>query len=91
MTVPAPLAGRIEAVVIGASAGGVEALSLLLPSLPAGMRAAVFVVLHIPRERPSLLVDIFAPRCAVAVAARQAAMAAAAAASMPLPTATSIP
>jgi two-component system, chemotaxis family, protein-glutamate methylesterase/glutaminase len=53
----------IAAVVIGASAGGVEALSVLLPALPATLRVPVFVVLHLPRERPSLLVDIFTPRC----------------------------
>ncbi|KQP21993.1 chemotaxis protein CheB [Pseudorhodoferax sp. Leaf267] len=61
------LPARIEAVVIGASAGGVEALTALLPALPAGLRAPVFVVLHLPRERRSLLVDIFAPKCAVPV------------------------
>lgn len=68
--VPSPspsLAHRVDAVVIGASAGGVEALSALLPALPAGMRAAVCVVLHLPREHRSLLVEIFAPRCAVPV------------------------
>jgi len=54
----------IDAVVIGTSAGGVEALMALLPALPATLRAAVLVVIHLPRERPSLLVDIFAPRCA---------------------------
>ena len=27
----------------------------------------MFIVLHLPRERPSLLVDIFAPRCALPV------------------------
>jgi len=53
--------------VIGTSAGGVEALSRLLPALPRGAPAAVFVVLHLPRERPSLLVDIFAPRCEMTV------------------------
>ena len=58
---------HIEAVVIGASAGGVDALGLLLPALPARLRAAVFIVVHLPRERPSLLVDIFQPRCAVPV------------------------
>jgi two-component system chemotaxis response regulator CheB len=61
------LAGRIDAVVIGTSAGGVEALSRLLPALPRGAPVAVFVVLHLPRERPSLLVDIFAPKCGMAV------------------------
>lgn len=58
---------RVEAVVIGTSAGGIEALSAVLPALPAGACAPVFVVLHLPRERPSLLTDIFAPKCAVAV------------------------
>lgn len=58
------LAGRIDAIVIGASAGGVEALSMLLPALPARALASTFVVLHLPRERPSLLVDIFTPKCA---------------------------
>ena len=59
--------GRVDGVVIGTSAGGVEALSKLLPALPAGLQAAVFVVIHLPRERPSLLVDVFQPRCAVTV------------------------
>src|SRR5450830_1699903 len=58
------LAGRIDAIVIGASAGGVDALSTLLPALPAGAAASTFVVLHLPRERPSLLVNIVATKCA---------------------------
>lgn len=59
------LAGRaIDAVVIGASAGGVEALSEILPALQAGAPVATMVVLHIPRERPSLLQQIFAAKCA---------------------------
>jgi len=62
-----PIAGRVEAVVIGTSAGGVDALSTLLPALPRGLRPPVFVVLHLPRERPSLLPEIFAPKCAVPV------------------------
>lgn len=53
----------VEAIVIGASSGGVEALTRVLPALPADTRASVFVVLHLPRERGSLLVDVFAPRC----------------------------
>jgi two-component system chemotaxis response regulator CheB len=61
---PPSLDRSIAAVVIGTSAGGVEALSVLLPALPATLRVPVFVVLHLPRERPSLLVDIFTPRCA---------------------------
>lgn len=61
------LARRYEGVVIGASAGGVEALSQLLPALPAGCQASVFVVLHLPRERPSRLVEVFQPHCALPV------------------------
>jgi two-component system chemotaxis response regulator CheB len=61
------LKGRVDAIVIGASAGGVEALMALLPALPAGLPVAVFVVLHLPRDRPSLLAEIFAPKCALPV------------------------
>jgi len=61
------LPGRIEAVVIGASAGGVEALNEILPDLPATFRPAVLIVLHLPRERPSLLVEIYEKRCALPV------------------------
>jgi two-component system, chemotaxis family, protein-glutamate methylesterase/glutaminase len=61
------LKGRIEAIVIGASAGGVEALGLILPSLPAKFRPAVLIVLHLPRERPSLLVEIYEKRSALPI------------------------
>jgi two-component system chemotaxis response regulator CheB len=61
------LKGRIEAIVIGASAGGVEALGLILPSLPAKFRPALLIVLHLPRERPSLLVEIYEKRCALPI------------------------
>ncbi|NOK23602.1 chemotaxis protein CheB [Corallococcus carmarthensis] len=60
-------AGRVDAIVVGASAGGVDALSLLLPTLPADFRPALLVVVHLPRDRPSLLVDVFSPRCALPV------------------------
>lgn len=62
-----PRDSHIEAIAIGTSAGGVEALSLLLPALPPGLRAAVFVVIHLPRQRPSHLVEIFQPKCALPV------------------------
>jgi two-component system chemotaxis response regulator CheB len=56
-------APAIHAVVIGASAGGVDALSAVLPALPAAGRVPVFVVLHLPRDRPSVLADIFSAKC----------------------------
>lgn len=61
------LCSRIEAIVVGASVGGVQALSELLPALPADTKVSVFVVLHLPRDRPSLLVDVFSPKCALPV------------------------
>jgi two-component system chemotaxis response regulator CheB len=65
--VTGPLEGRVDGIVIGASAGGIEALSILLPALPAKLSASVFIVLHLPRDRPSLLVEIFSRRCALPV------------------------
>ena len=47
-----------DIVVIGASAGGVEALSQLVRRLPADLPAAIFVVLHVPAHSPSLLPQI---------------------------------
>jgi two-component system chemotaxis response regulator CheB len=67
VTAIGPLGRAVDAVVIGTSAGGIDALSVLLPSLPAEVRVAFFVVLHPPRDRPSLLVDIFARKCALPV------------------------
>jgi two-component system chemotaxis response regulator CheB len=44
-----------DIIVIGASAGGVEALRQLVNDLPADLPAALFVVLHIPPQSPSIL------------------------------------
>lgn len=66
MNVPT-LSRRIDAVVIGTSAGGVEALSVLLPALRHGTSAAVVIVVHLPRDRPSLLAEIFAAKCVLPV------------------------
>lgn len=42
-------------IAVAASAGGVEALSALMRSLPAGLPAAVLIVLHVPPSGPSVL------------------------------------
>jgi two-component system chemotaxis response regulator CheB len=52
-----------EVLVIGASAGAIEALSVILPSVPLAARIPVVVVVHLPPNRPSLLPDLFTPRC----------------------------
>ena len=61
------LQGRVDAVVMGASAGGIEALLRVLPTLTRRLPAPIAVVIHLPRERPSLLATVFAPRCTIPV------------------------
>ncbi len=45
-------------VVVGASAGGVEALSALVSQLPANFDASVFIVMHLSPDYPSQLPEI---------------------------------
>jgi two-component system chemotaxis response regulator CheB len=47
-----------DIITIGASAGGVEALIVLLGGLPADLPAALFVVLHLPPMARSMLPEI---------------------------------
>jgi two-component system chemotaxis response regulator CheB len=59
--------GRVDAIVIGGSAGSLDALSALLPALPAGCAVPVVVVVHLPPTRPSRLAAVLAMRAAVPV------------------------
>lgn len=52
-----------EAVIIGASAGALEALSVLLPALPADYPLPIFVIVHMPPDKPSVLAEIFGAKC----------------------------
>jgi two-component system chemotaxis response regulator CheB len=68
MNSPTPaLATRYEAIVIGASAGGVAALRAVLGSLPADLPVPVLIVLHLPRDRPSTISEILDGDCALPV------------------------
>ena len=58
----------VQAVVIGASAGGVDALFRLFGGLPADFALPLVAVLHLPESHDSQLVDLFARRLAIAVA-----------------------
>jgi chemotaxis response regulator CheB len=56
-----------QLVVIGASSGGIEALSALLGSLPAGLPAAVVIAQHLSPTHTSHLEGILARRTALPV------------------------
>lgn len=66
-TLPKDFRRAARAVVIGASAGGVEALMPLLTGLPEGYPLPVVVVLHLPEDRQSLLAEVFGNRARVPV------------------------
>ncbi|MCL6702285.1 chemotaxis protein CheB [Pseudomonas sp. T1.Ur] len=57
----------IEAIVVGASAGGVEALLKVFSRLRPGFSLPILVVLHLPDERHSQLAQVFRHRLAVPV------------------------
>jgi two-component system chemotaxis response regulator CheB len=62
------LAGRrIELIVIGGSAGGIDALLALLPALPSGFTLPVVCMLHLPPDRESRLAELFGERLALPV------------------------
>ena len=62
-----PHAASHDAIVVGGSSGAIDALIQWLPALPPTLCAAVLIVLHLPRDRRSLLADIFRQRCALPV------------------------
>jgi len=56
-----------HAVVIGTSAGGVDALPRLLAALPASFRWPILLVIHLERTRESRLAESLDRRCAIRV------------------------
>ncbi|MFL9673772.1 chemotaxis protein CheB [Pseudomonas marginalis] len=61
-----PICG-IEAIVVGASAGGVEALLSIFSELPETFGLPIIAVLHLPDERRSQLAEVFARRLPIPV------------------------
>ncbi len=57
----------ISAVVIGSSAGAVDALSQILPALPADYPVPILIVVHVPPERGNILAPLFQAKCRMAV------------------------
>src|SRR3954463_4908327 len=57
-----------DIIVIGGSAGAVEALLTLVANLPSDLQAAVLVVIHIPPGSPGRLPEILQRRANVRVA-----------------------
>jgi len=56
-----------ELVIIGGSAGGVNALLHLFPGLPAGYPLPIVAILHVMAGRPSQLAEVFQQRVALKV------------------------
>ncbi|CAN5522677.1 chemotaxis protein CheB [soil metagenome] len=54
-------------VVIGGSAGSLDALSHILPALPADFALPILVVVHLPPDRDSVLAEVLQNKCAMKV------------------------
>lgn len=55
------------AIVIGGSAGSIEALSKVLPALPGDFPVPILVVVHLPPDKDSVIANLFRDKCALSV------------------------
>lgn len=65
--VPPDFTASVDAVLVGASAGGIDALLVVLQGAQLGRRVPVIVVLHLPAGHDSRLAELFAARLGVPV------------------------
>ena len=56
---------RPAAIVMGGSAGSLEALSKILPALPGDFPVPILVVVHIPPDKDSIIAGLFRDKCAL--------------------------
>ena len=56
-----------DAVVIGASAGAISALSVLLPALPEKYPLPILIVVHLPADKDSVIAELFQGKCPLRV------------------------
>lgn len=61
------MSANTKAIVIGASAGAVQALLRILPPLPENYDLPILVVVHVPPNRGNALVPLLRDRCRLAV------------------------
>ncbi len=59
--------GKYEAIVIGASAGGLSALTTILGALPASFSLPVIIVQHRYRDQMNLLEEILQNKCKIQI------------------------
>lgn len=57
----------VQAIVIGGSAGALDALLAILPALPADFSIPLALVVHLPPDRPSYLADVLGRHCRLRV------------------------
>jgi two-component system chemotaxis response regulator CheB len=62
-----PAGREIDAVIIGGSAGGLEAMLRIFSDLPGGYRLPLIALLHLPDNSDSRLAEVFAARLAIPV------------------------
>jgi two-component system, chemotaxis family, protein-glutamate methylesterase/glutaminase len=58
---------KAQAVVIGASAGALEALSAILPALPEDYSLPLMIVVHVPPDKKSVMAELFQAKCSIDV------------------------
>jgi two-component system chemotaxis response regulator CheB len=56
-----------KAVVMGGSAGALQALSQILPALPADFSLPILIVVHLPPDKKSVLPEVLGMKCALPV------------------------